>query len=181
MRLILLVLLGFFTSGFSYSFEDEELGLNMEIPDSVQPSWFVYNRDTGLEINLFCSDSEDDQYVVAFAKMPIEEPIEDNWEMLAPFFLKQIEDAYYRSFYINHSGIVLQAHQQASLSADPLCGQRVRFYLTKEDFDAELFADVHFFYKEGMACVILTGMYPDAFEEQLDAFSHTVVSTVQFN
>jgi len=163
-------------------FRDEDSGLVLEIPPGFKQTWNISNLETGLEMTVFNSDGRDtDVFMIMIGKLPLISLWSEPMEAFYPIIMSQIEEVLsLGKIYVDKDGVVFQAETLPGYSSDCYFGKRIRMFLGSDEMFEELFMDVHFFIENQQACAVVTGVFPDADEEDLDAFSQSVLESVRF-
>jgi len=160
-------------------FRDEDTGFVMKVPAGMQRTWNVSNSDNGIEIVVFQSDSNEEKFsIITTGKFPLKTVIGEGSEGLYPFVVEQLQSTILANQ--KEEGFPIQMEILPSLANDEYCGQRFRIHLFDEDWDEPFHVDIHAFMIETYSCIVMTGVFPETSEDELEAFTAEVLDGVHF-
>ena len=182
--LALLLLVGFqLQADESTIFEDHDLGIVMEIPHDLAKNWEISHTPTGAKLDIYHSGKKNEEYyVLVLGKLPLKGFGCERIECFYPLILAQIQSAIGEDDLFDDDDLVFEiVHLDHNVDLDVALDVALRSYrLRVTDVEKEMTMpiDIHIFYSDDHALLLLTAAYPWMDEEQLTGFSESLIETV---
>lgn len=166
---------------FSYEnslFRDEDTGFVMEIPANMKRTWNVSHCENGIELNVFQSDLDSDQFsFIITGKIPLTSVLGEGVESFFPMILENLKEQAVEV--LDEIELDCEIVSLTSLADLDYCAQRYHFSLSDEE--GSLFLDLHSFLQDNYSFIVVTAVaYENRGSQKFEKFSQEVLKRVRF-